>query len=335
MIGLGRRNGGSKSVYREMIKNVLEPSSSTHAALLRAYCRPRYGEDALHVYREMKEKGVELNVVLYNSMLAMCADIGYVNESVEIYNDMKKSETSKPDSWTLSSLIAMYLCSGKVVEAEKVLEEVLESGFEPNIYVLTSLIQCYGKANRTDDVVKTFNRLQELRITADDRFCGCLLNVMTQISKEDLGKLIICIGKANTKLENVVTLLVKEETVAEIFKDKANELFGAISKDVRKAHCNCLIDLCVNLNLLERACDLLDLGLTLGIYTAIQSKSPTQRFLQLKSLSLGAALTALHVWMSDLSKSLGSGEELPPLLGINTGHGKHWTKIWLVFLNPT
>ncbi|KAF9610894.1 hypothetical protein IFM89_025428 [Coptis chinensis] len=322
-MGRAKRPWQAKTVYREMTKSGLEPSSSTYAALLRAYCRSRYGEDALHVYREMKEKGVELNVVLYNSMLAMCADIGYVDDSIEIYNDMKKSETSKPDSWTFSSLITMYSCSGKVVEAEKVLEEMLESGFEPNIYVLTSLIQCYGKANRTDDVVKTFNRLQELGITPDDRFCGCLLNVITQISKEELGKLIVCIGKANSKLENVVTLLVKEETVDEIFKDKANELFGAISKDVRKAYCNCLIDLCVNLNLLERACDLLELGLTLGIYTAIQSKSPTQWSLQLKSLSLGAALTALHVWMSDLSKALDSGEELPPLLGINTGHGKH------------
>ncbi|KAJ1387498.1 Smr domain [Sesbania bispinosa] len=41
------------------------------------------------------------------------------------------------------------------------------------------------------------------------------------------------------------------------------------------------------------------------------------------SLSLGAALTALHVWINDLSKALASGEDLPPVLGINTGNGKH------------
>ncbi|KAF5205506.1 Pentatricopeptide repeat-containing protein [Thalictrum thalictroides] len=322
-MGRAKRPWQAKSIYKDMINNGLEPSSSTYAAILRAYCRSRYGEDALIIYREMKAKGVGLNVILYNSMLAMCADIGYIDQSVEIYDDMKRSKDCKPDSWTYSSLITMYSCSGKVMEAENVLNEMLEAGFEPNIFVLTSLIQCYGKANRTDDVVKSFNRLQELGITPDDRFCGCLLNVMTQIPKEELGKLVECIQQANTKLGYVVTLLMEKDIADGVFKEKANELFGTISKEVRKAYCNCLIDLCVNLNLLDKACELLDLGLTLGIYTDIQSKSPNQWSLQLKSLSLGAAITALHVWMNDLSKALENGEELPPLLGINTGHGKH------------
>ncbi|KAF3963578.1 hypothetical protein CMV_012051 [Castanea mollissima] len=104
----------------------------------------------------MKEKGVELTVVLYNTLLAMCADLGYVDEAIEIVEDMKKSWTCKPDS------------------------------YEPNIFVLTSLIQCYGKAQRTDDVVRTFHRLLELGITPDELFCYCLLNVMTQTPKEEL-----------------------------------------------------------------------------------------------------------------------------------------------------
>jgi hypothetical protein len=29
-------------------------------------------------------------------------------------------------------------------------------------------------------------------------------------------------------------------------------------------------------------------------------------------------MTALHVWINDLSKALESGEKFPPLLGINT-----------------
>ncbi|CAK9156811.1 unnamed protein product [Ilex paraguariensis] len=323
-MGRAKRTWQAKSIYREMMNNGFEPSWATYAALLRAYARARYGEDALNVYREMKEKGMELNVGLYNTILAMCADVGFTDEGVEIFEDMKNSENSQPDSWTFSSLITIYSCSGKVSEAEATLNGMLEAGFEPNIFVLTSLIQCYGKANRTDDVVRTFDRLLALGITPDERFCGCLLNVMTQTPKEDLDKLTICIDKANSKLGYVVNLLLDEESIEEgIFKKEARELFDAIGSDVRKAYCNCLIDLCVNLNLLEKACELLDLGLTLEIYTDIQSKSPIQWSLHLKSLSLGAALTALHVWMNDLYRVLESGEELPSLLGINTGHGKH------------
>lgn len=322
-MGRAKRPWQVKSIFKEMVKSGFEPNSSTYAALLRAYCRARYGPDALALYREMKAKGIQLNVVLYNSMLSMCADIGYVDECAEIFDDMKLSGTAQPDSWTFSSLITMYSCSGKVTEAENALNEMLQGGFEPNIFVFTSLIQCYGKANRVDDVVKTFNRLQELEITPDDRFCGCLLNVMTQIQKEELGKVVGCIAKANAKLGDLVTLLIDEEASAAVFRDKANELFGIVSKDVRKAYCNCLTDLCVNLDLLEKACELFDLGLTLGIYGTIQYRTSSQWSLQLKSLSLGASLTALHVWVSDLSKAVEKGEELPPVLAINTGHGKH------------
>ncbi|KAK9091867.1 hypothetical protein Syun_026778 [Stephania yunnanensis] len=322
-MGRAKRPWQAKNIYREMRSNGFEPSWATYAALLRAYSRARYGADAISVYREMKEKGMELDVILYNTVLAMCADIGFVDEAFEIFEDLKSSGTCKPDSWTFSSLITIYSCSGRVSKAEDMLNEMMEAGFEPNIFVLTSIIQCYGKANRTDDVVRTFYRLHELGITPDDRFYGCLLNVMTQTPKEELGKLIECIEKARPKLGHVVKLLVGEGQANEALREEVDELFSSISTDVRKPYCNCLIDLCVNLNLLESACELLDAGLRHEIYTDIQSKSPTQWSLHLKSLSLGAALTALHIWMNDLSRAVENREELPPLLGINTGHGKH------------
>lgn len=322
-MGRAKRPWQVKTIYKEMTDNGLSPNWNTYASLLRAYGRARYGEDALSVYREMKEKGMQLSVTLYNTLLAMCADVGYTDEAFEIFEDMKSSENCQPDSWTFSSMITICSCSGKVSEAEAMFNEMLEAGFEPNLFVLTSLIQCYGKAQRTDDVVRALNRLPELGITPDDRFCGCLLNVMTQTPKEELGKLVECVEKSNSKLGYVVKLLLEEQDIEGDFKKEATELFNSISNDVKKAYCNCLIDLCVNLNMLEKACKLLELGLTLEVYTDIQSRSPTQWSLHLKSLSLGAALTALHIWINDLSKVLESGEEFPPLLGINTGHGKH------------
>ncbi|WCJ28183.1 Pentatricopeptide repeat-containing protein At4g16390 chloroplastic [Euphorbia peplus] len=321
-MGRAKRPWQAKKIYRDMIDNGFTPSHVTYGALLRAYCRARYGEDALFVYKEMKEKGIGLNGVLYNTLLAMCADLGKVSEALEIFEEMKNSGAD-PDSWTYSSMITIFSCSGEVSKAEGVLNDMLESGCEPNIFVLTSIIQCYGKAQRTDDVVRTFNQLVQLGIAPDERFCGCLLNVMTQTPKEELHKLAECIEKAHSKLGIVVRLLISEEGNEMVFKEEAAELFNSIGAEVKKAFCNCLIDLCINLDMLEKACELLDLGLTLEIYTDLQSKSSTLWSLHLKSLSTGAALTALHVWMNDLSKAHESGEELPPLLGINTGHGKH------------
>lgn len=323
-LGRAKKPWQVKTIYKEMINNGFSPGWVTYAALIRAYGKARYGEDAMIVYREMKEKKMELNVVLYNTLLSMCADLGFMDEAVEIYEDMKRSGSCRLDSWTFSSLITIYSSCGKVAETEAILKEMQDAGVEPTIYVFTSLIQCYGKANRTDEVVKTLDQLLELGITPDERFCCCLLSVMTQTPMEELGKFTKCVEKANSKLGYVVNLLVHGENVEEgIFMREARDLLDSIGTDVKKPYCNCLIDLSVNLDLLERACELLQLGLTLEIYSDIQSKSPTKWSLHLKSLSLGAALTAVHIWMNDLLKAIEEGEELPSVLGINTGHGKH------------
>ncbi|OAY72840.1 Pentatricopeptide repeat-containing protein, chloroplastic [Ananas comosus] len=323
-MGRASRPWQVKNIYREMSNKGLLPNRSTYAALLRAYSKARYAEDALTVYREMREKGFEPNVILYNMLLSMCADIGCIDEAAEIFEEMKGlPENCQPDSWSYSSLITAYSCNGQVSEAETMLNEMLAAGFQPNIFVLTSLIQCYGKARLTDNVVRAFDKLAELGITPDDRFCGCLLNVLTQTPENELEKVIGCIQRSNPQLGSLVKLLVNENTPIRAIKEGANELFSNIGIEVKKAYCNCLIDLCVNLNQMERACVLFDLALRLEIYTDLQAKSSTQWSLHVRSLSLGAALTSLHVWMNDLSKAVQNGEELPPLLGIHTGHGKH------------
>nr|GMC53221.1 pentatricopeptide repeat-containing protein At4g16390, chloroplastic [Ipomoea batatas] len=321
-MGRAGRPEQCKNIYNDMIQNGFQPSWATYAALIRAYCRARYGGDALKVYKELKDKGVKLNVKLYNTLLAMCSYLGLVDEANGIYNDMK--EMCKPDHRTFSLLITIYSCCGKVSEAEAILNEMVEAGVVPDIFVLTSLVQCYGKANRSDDVVRMFDRLSNLGLTPDERFCCCLLNVLQQTPKEEMHKLAACIEKASPKLGYIVKLLMEEEKAEdELFKQEAAELLNSIGTDVRKPYCNCLIDVSVSLNRLQKACELLDLGITLGIYTDIQSKEPARWSLHLKSLSLGAAVTALHIWMNDLNKTIENGEELPLLLRINTGRGKH------------
>ncbi|XP_058196828.1 pentatricopeptide repeat-containing protein At4g16390, chloroplastic [Rhododendron vialii] len=323
-MGRAKRPWQAKSIYEEMIINGFKPSWATHAALLRAFSKVRHADDGLRVYREMKRKGMELNVTLYNTVLAMFADVGYVDEAVEVFEDMKRSGTCKPDSRTFSSLMTAYSCSGKVSEAEALFDEMLAAGFEPSIFILTSLVQCYGKAKSTDDVVRTFNWILVLDLTPDERFCCCLLNVVAHTPAEELGKIISCLEKANAKLGYVVKLLVDGGNGEEqILMRETHELLNSVGPDIRRPYCNSLIEICVNLNMLERACELFDLGLRLELYANVQSKSPVLWSLNLKSLSLGAAVTALHVWMNDLSKALESEEELPSLLGISTGHGKH------------
>ncbi|KAI3718595.1 hypothetical protein L6452_19473 [Arctium lappa] len=243
-----------KSIHQQILISGLNPGFATFASLLRAYCKSCCGDEAMNVYKEMMAKGMELNTLLYNTLLRMCVEIGFVDEATAIFEDMKRSMDGQPNSRTFSSLITIYSSCGKVSEAEATLEEMLEAGYRRDIYVLTDLIQCYSKSNRTDDVVRTLERIMELDITPNEQSCICLLKVMTQAPREELAKVTRCIERVNPKLGNVVKLMVESSDVEdETFKNEVSEVVSQVGDDARKPYCNCLIDLCIYLQKLEKA----------------------------------------------------------------------------------
>ncbi|GAU38973.1 hypothetical protein TSUD_378490 [Trifolium subterraneum] len=246
-------------MYMEMRENGFEPNWVTYSALLEPYCKGRRSKKALCVYKEMKEKGMTLNKYLYGMLLERCADVGYIDEGVEIFEEMKCSWTCWPDGFIYRSMIKMYTFNGKVLEAEAMLNEMINCGLKPNISVLTMFVKCYGKAKRTDDVVNIFNQFWDVGITPNDQLCASLLYAMTQIPKEEDG-----------------------------MEDKVRDLLGS--------------------------------GLWLEIYSNIQSRSETKWCLDLTQFPVAAAITALHVWLNDLSKAFEAGEELSQVLGICFRH---------------
>ncbi|KAI5009651.1 hypothetical protein ZWY2020_011788 [Hordeum vulgare] len=231
-----------KTIHREMVSQKVQPNRATYCCLLQAYTRARYGEDAKIMYRKMKDEVMDIDVVLYNMLLSMCADIGYVEEAEEIFTDMKSSVDTKckPDSRTYSSMVTLYSCTGNVPGAEAILKEMAQAGFKPNIFILTSLIRCYGKVGCTDDVVR-------------------------DTPVEELGKVVDCIDRSNAQVGTVVKLLVDRKASTESFKEAARGILNDVRGVVKMPYCNCLMDLCVNLGQMEKACALLDAALQLGI----------------------------------------------------------------------
>lgn len=96
--------------------------------------------------------------------------------------------------------------------------------------------------------MRIFNQLLDLGISPDNRLCDYLLHVMTQIPKQEHGKLTDCIEKDNPKLGFIVRYLVEENGGGVDFRKEASKLFNSIDDYViNKSVCNNLIYLCVNL----------------------------------------------------------------------------------------
>lgn len=323
-MGKAGKPGLARSLFEEMIESGLTPNEKTLTALVKIYGKARWARDALELWERMRSKGWPMDFFLYNTLLSMCADLGLVDEAERLFEDMKQSENSCPDSWSYTAMLNIHGSDGNSDRAMELFEELSQSGIELNVMGCTCLIQCLGKAGRVDDLVRVFDASVSRGVQPDDRLCGCLLSVASICEEgEDLQKVLDCLNRANPKLVTLVKLLQEESVNFEKVTEEFKSVISETTVEARRPFCNCLIDICRNRNLHERAHELLYLGTMYGLYPGLHNKTVNEWSLDVRSLSVGAAQTALEEWMRTLSKIVKRDEALPELFSAQTGTGAH------------
>ncbi|KAJ4728732.1 Pentatricopeptide repeat-containing protein [Melia azedarach] len=323
-MGKAGKPGLARSLFDEMVESGLTPDEKTLTALVKIYGKARWAKDALELWERMRENGWPMDFILYNTLLNMCADIGLVEEAERLFEDMKQFEHCKPDSYSYTAMLNIYGSGGNVDKAMDLFEEMSELGVASNVMGCTCLIQCLGKARRIDDLVRVFGVSIDRGIKPDDRLCGCLLSVVSLCeTSEDVDKVIACLQQANPKLVAFVQLIEDDKIGIETVKEEFRTVTRNTAVDARRPFCNCLIDICRKRNLHKRAHELLYLGTLYGLYPGLHNKTVDEWSLDVRSLSVGAAHTALEEWMGTLAKIVLREEVLPQLFLAQTGTGTH------------
>lgn len=321
--GRAGKPGLARSLFEEMVASGIAPDAKTLTALVKIYGKARWARDSLDLWERMKANGWQMDFILCNTLLNMCADLGLEVEAERLFEDMKKSINCRPDSWSYTAMINLYSSEGKADNAMQLFEEMSQLGVELNVMGCTCLIQCLGRAKRIDDLVRVFKFSIESGVTPDDRLCGCLLSVAAYCENEDLDKVISCLQQSNPSLASFVKLLEEEKNGIEMIKEEFKSILNNTAVDARRPFCNCLIDICRKRNLEKRAHELLYLGTVYGLYNGLHSKTREEWRLNVRSLSVGAAETAFEEWVETLSKIVERQEALPELLTASAGAGMH------------
>lgn len=322
-MGKAGKPGLARSLFEEMLDSGITPNEKTLTALIRIYGKARWAKDALELWDRMRLNGWPMDFILYNSLLSMCADLGLEEEAERLFEDMKGSESCKPDSWSYTAMLNIYGSGGNADKAMKMFEEMSEKGVELNVMGCTCLVQCLGRVKRIDDLVWVFETSVNSGIKPDDRLCGCLLSVVSYCEGEDVNKVLACLHRANPNLVAFIKLLEEEDTMFEKVKEEFKGILSNTAVNARRPFCNCLIDICRNRNLHERAHELLYLGTMYGLYPGLHTKTEEEWRLNVRSLSVGATHTAFEEWMQTLTKFVQRQEALPELLSASTGAGSH------------
>lgn len=322
-LGKAGKPGLARSLFEEMVRSGVVPDAKTLTALVKIYGKARWARDALELWERMRSNGWPMDFILYNSLLSMCADLALEEEAEKLFEDMKQSELCRPDSRSYTAMLNTYGSGGNVDRAMQLFDEMSEIGVAINVMGCTCLIQCLGRARRIDDLVKVFEASLERGVKPDDKLCGCFLSVVSFCEEAvEANKVLACLQQANPKLVAFLNLLGDKNSF-EVLKGEFRGILTDTAVEARRPFCNCLIDICRSRGLHEKAHELLYLGTLYGLYPGLHNRTSEEWCLDVRSLSVGAAHTALEEWMAALSKIVQREEALPEVFSANTGSGTH------------
>ncbi|KAG0472732.1 hypothetical protein HPP92_014158 [Vanilla planifolia] len=305
-----------------MLAAGLAPDEKTLTALLKIYRKARWGRDALELWERMRANKWPVDLILYNTLLSVCADFGLEEEAESLFVEVQNCLPVRPDDFTYTSMIKTYCSVGKVDSALEMLDKMLDGGVKPNVMGCTCLMQCLGRAKRIDDAVRVFDIAVGRGIKPDDRICGCLLSLASMCCESEMTKVLSCLERASPRLVMLIRMLGDGEVQFAEVRKELRSILNDAADDVRKPFCNCLIDICRNRGYpSRRGRELLYIGTQFGLYSGLQNNGSTEWSLNLRSLSVGAAKTAFEEWMMHLSDSVQDDEALPLVLSIRTGNG--------------
>jgi pentatricopeptide repeat protein len=86
---------------------------------------------AMGLINEMKSRGLQMDIVIYGTLLAICASHNYCEEA-EVYFQKMKDEGHSPNLFHYSSLLNAYSENSDYGKAELLMKDLRSSGLTPN-----------------------------------------------------------------------------------------------------------------------------------------------------------------------------------------------------------
>ncbi|KAK2995054.1 hypothetical protein RJ640_024512 [Escallonia rubra] len=260
----------ARGLYENMAGSGVVADEKTLTTLAKTYGKAGWACNAMEMWEGMKSNGWwPIDFGLYNTLLSMCADLGMEEEAKTLFEDMKVSKYCKPDSWSYTAVLNIYSSGGNANKAMALFEEMCTVGVKFNSLGSTALIQCLGKAQRVDDLVKVYEVSSQKGVEPDDGLSRSLLTVLSQCKGEDANKVISCLKQANPKLVSFVKLVEEEKTGFETIDKEFKGILEDVAVEARRSFCNCLMDICRNRDLQDRAHELHYMGTDYGLYPGL------------------------------------------------------------------
>eukprot|EP01018_Ginkgo_biloba_P031204 Gb_39249 [translate_table: standard] len=143
-----------KWIHDYVVRSGLESNVFVNNSLVAMYAKCGNVAFARHLFDKMSNR----NVVSWNIMIAGYAQNGHVNEALVLFHQMQLAEET-PDSMTMESVLQVCAHLGALQQGKSIHDYIIRNGFESEVFVANSLVAMYAKCGSIDISRHLFDRM--------------------------------------------------------------------------------------------------------------------------------------------------------------------------------
>ncbi|CAL5437464.1 unnamed protein product [Camellia sinensis] len=332
-----------KALFEEMKAERLSPNLLTYSTLISVYSKGGLYQEAMEVYKEFRQEGLKADVVFYSKLIDALCKKGLVESSVLLLDEMTERGI-QPNVVTYNSIINAFGQSaiGEYAEDESQVESsqsmVLRDAFQSKveyaeddriIKIFEELATENSYHSKNDHrgrqeilcVLGVFQKMHELKIKPNVVTFSAILNACSRCNSfEEASLLLEELRLFDNQVYGVAhgLLMGHRDNVWMHALSLFNEV-KHMDSSTSSAFYNALTDMLWHFGQ-RRGAQLVVLeGKRRHVWENIWSDS----CLDLHLMSSGAARAMVHAWLLNIRSIVFEGHELPKLLSILTGWGKH------------
>merc|ERR1719161_1891970 len=192
------RNTLAQSVFSSAAGDI-----SKHITMIKACSREKNLQGALDIFERLKSSGASLNSMAYNSLLDASLQCGDSAHARKLFEQMKSDGFLDVVSFNI--ILKMYLREKKHDEAQHLLKEMREHGFQPNKITYNELINAKVEARDRNGVWELLDEMKDQGESPNSVTCSILLKALTErASKQDVKKTMDLVDRMEDVMDEVL-----------------------------------------------------------------------------------------------------------------------------------
>ncbi|KAJ7536437.1 hypothetical protein O6H91_12G069700 [Diphasiastrum complanatum] len=228
-----------KQLHSHIIKRGCESDVIVQSTLVDMYAKCGCLEDARELFNNMTER----DVVSWNVMIAGYAQNGLGKEALAMYEQMQQ-EGVQPNKVTFVFLLKACASIAALEQGKQLHSHIIKRGFESDVIVQSTLVDMYAKCGCTKDARELFNNMTERDVVSwNVMIAGYAQNGLV---KEAL-TLYEQMQQEGVQPDSVTYICVLSACSHSGLVDEGRHLFDSMCKihavTPTMEHCACIVDL--------------------------------------------------------------------------------------------